>query len=144
MQGSNSKASASTISEWVRNEVYKEKNVGINTFRTSFATYCLPILNNYGKYIMAQRMRTSIEKSHRSYYKIHSSPEDSVKAKIEAGIDLQSRASLGTDKDNAYVIRDKDIHRPVVKREPGSEDDPIITPLPYYTSIACYYTNISS
>ena len=74
-------------------------------------------------------MRTSADKLHRSYNKIHTSPEDLVQVKIEPGMDLLARASVGTDESNAYVIKDND-NRVVVKRERDSEYEglPGITP----------------
>ena len=114
------KVTASTVSEWVRKEVFTQKNLGINSFRSSFTTYYLFKLNNKSRFIMAQRMRTSADKLYRSYNKIHTSPEDLVQVKIEPGMDLLARASVGTDESNAYVIKDND-NRVVVKRERDSE-----------------------
>ena len=133
IQGSQAKASASTVSDWIRKEVFKEKNLGVNSFRSSFATYYLPILNNYGKYLMAQRMRTSVEKLYRSYFKIHSSPEDLVKVKIDPEMALQTKAQVGTTSDNAFLVRENmNYNRIKVKKEPGLEDEQVVTPaVPY-------------
>eukprot|EP00802_Teleaulax_amphioxeia_P011998 Tamp_12036.p3 GENE.Tamp_12036~~Tamp_12036.p3 ORF type:complete len:121 (-),score=7.95 Tamp_12036:837-1199(-) len=78
---------------------------------------------------MAQRMRTSVEKLYRSYFKIHSSPEDLVKVKIDPEIALETNALVGTTSDNAFLVRENmNYNRIKVKKEPGLEDEQVVTP----------------
>jgi len=94
---------AGTASNWLLN-IYKNKNLGVNTFRSSFVSYYNDQMNNAQKKQMATRMRTSTFQIDQSYRKIVKAPEDLVKVKIEPGLELEARASIGTSRDTAYRI----------------------------------------
>lgn len=94
---------AGTASNWLLN-IYKNKNLGVNAFRSSFVSYYNDQMNNSQKKQMATRMRTSTFQIDQSYRKIVKAPEDLVKVKIEPGLELEARASIGTSRDTAYRI----------------------------------------
>lgn len=72
----NEKVSHKTVSIWVRNLITEEKegrdkNIGVNVFRSAFVSYYFPRLNNRGKNILRVKMRTSTDIILRSYLKIY-------------------------------------------------------------------------
>lgn len=73
------KLKAKTITEWVR-DMYVNKNLGIDGFRSSYVSYYLQRMNNLEKKVMATRMRTSIDIMYRSYLKLPSISEKEEKA----------------------------------------------------------------
>lgn len=90
-----------TVSNWVR-DMYREKNLGIDGFRSSFVSYYLPKMNNSEKKLMATRMRTSVEILYRAYLKIDIySPAMLPKVKIEPTEEVVRRGDLGRIEEDA-------------------------------------------
>lgn len=81
-----------TVAGWIR-EYIPTKNIGVDTFRSAFASYYLNLWNNNQKTIMAQRMRTSILEINRAYYKQYNNPDTLVQVKIEPSDELVLRSS---------------------------------------------------
>jgi hypothetical protein len=93
-----------TVSNWVRN-IYNNKNLGIDGFRSSFVTYYLPKMNNLEKKVMATRMRTSVATMYRSYLKfIYTSSDTLVRVKEEPDAKLDAQAAMGKDRAGAVDV----------------------------------------
>ena len=94
-----------TIAEWLKN-LFPDKNLGVNTFRSSFVSYFYPKSNNREKEIMRIRMRTSRQELERAYLKHYSSPDILSRVKLEPTDELLSSASVGTTSNPLYVDND--------------------------------------
>lgn len=94
---------APTVSIWLRKYV-SSKNIGIDTFRSSFVSYYFPKFNNRQRYVLKTRMRTSMDIMMRSYLKFYSSPDDLVNVKIEPDDELLNVADQGTNILNAISV----------------------------------------
>jgi hypothetical protein len=93
--GKMNKLSVGTISSWL-SEIYKNKNLGIDTFRSAFVSYYFPKFNNRQRQLMRVRMRTSIEIMMRSYLKIiYQDPVALAQVKISPDQELLDRANVG-------------------------------------------------
>lgn len=87
---------APTVSIWLRKYI-SSKNIGIDTFRSSFVSYYFPKFNNRQRYVLKTRMRTSMDIMMRSYLKFYSSPDELAKVKIEPTDDLLNVVEQGAD-----------------------------------------------
>lgn len=94
---------APTVSIWLRKYV-SSKNIGIDTFRSSFVSYYFPKFNNRQRYVLKTRMRTSMDIMMRSYLKFYSSPDDLVNVKIEPDDELLNVVDQGTNISNAISV----------------------------------------
>lgn len=88
--------SPTTVSTWLRRYV-TSKNIGIDTFRSSFVSYYFPKFNNRQRYILKTRMRTSMDIMMRSYLKFYTSPDELAKVKIEPTDELMNMIEQGAD-----------------------------------------------
>jgi hypothetical protein len=91
---------APTVSIWLRKYI-SSKNIGIDTFRSSFVSYYFPKFNNRQRYVLKTRMRTSMDIMMRSYLKFYSSPDDLANVKIEPSDELLNVVDQGTSNLNA-------------------------------------------
>ena len=96
---------AGTAANWL-SDIFVEKNLSVNGFRSSFVSYYMDKVNNAGKKLIAERMRTSVMQLDQAYRKIVKDPVDLARVKIEPDLELEARASVGTSKDTAYRIGD--------------------------------------
>ena len=96
---------AGTSATWL-SDIFVEKNLSVNGFRSSFVSYYMDKVNNAGKKLIAERMRTSVMQLDQAYRKIVKDPVDLARVKIEPDLELEARASVGSSKDSAYRIRD--------------------------------------
>ena len=87
---------APTVSIWLRKYI-SSKNIGIDTFRSSFVSYYFPKFNNRQRYVLKTRMRTSMDIMMRSYLKFYTSPDELAKIKIEPTDELLSTIEEGAD-----------------------------------------------
>jgi hypothetical protein len=94
--GKMNKVSSSTVSTWL-STIYKNKNLGIDTFRSAFVSYYFPKFNNRQRQIMKIRMRTSVDVMMRSYLKIYKDPFDLVQVKVSPDADLNLIANYGAN-----------------------------------------------
>jgi len=67
-----------SVSTWLR-KLIPSKNIGIDTFRSSFVSYYYPKFNNQQKNILKTRMRTSTQLILRSYLKTYDGKDTIVK-----------------------------------------------------------------
>jgi len=96
-----------TIAEWLKN-LFPDKNLGVNTFRSSFVSYFYPKSNNREKDIMRIRMRTSRQELERAYFKQYTSPDVLVKVKLEPTDELFESVSTGTTTNPLMVSEEFD------------------------------------
>jgi len=92
-----------TVSKWMIHLV-PNKNIGVNTFRSSFVSYYFPKWNNRQRNVLAIRMRTSIEQIMRAYLKYYTNPDDLVQVKLEPCEELVQRCKTGNSKNDAVVV----------------------------------------
>ena len=123
-QGKRKPVSAGTVSNWL-SDMYKNRNLGVNTFRSSFVTYYIKAdINNKEKKEMATRMRTSTIQIDQAYRKIIQSPEDRAKVKLEALeneddiLVAQTNISTGTTKYNPVILNDGEVIRAAIPIPP--------------------------
>lgn len=95
--------SAPTVSIWLRKYI-TSKNIGIDTFRSSFVSYYFPKFNNRQRYVLKTRMRTSMDIMMRSYLKFYNSPDELAKVKIEPTDELLNAVEQGADEYDAIGI----------------------------------------
>lgn len=114
--GKMNKISVGTISSWL-SEIYKNKNLGIDTFRSAFVSYYFPKFNNRQRQLMRIRMRTSVEIMMRSYLKIiYQDPVALVQVKISPDQELVERANMGVAE--PIIVGDL----PVIEEEDEEQD----------------------
>lgn len=99
---------SAAVSLWLR-EVVKNKNIGVNTFRSAFVSYYLPKFSNANKQTLAARMRSSIDVITRSYFKQYQLPDVLVQVKPEPDFQLVMNASAGHNQATGLIIDDNDI-----------------------------------
>lgn len=99
---------SAAVSLWLR-EVIKNKNIGVNTFRSAFVSYYLPKFSNAHKQTLAARMRSSIDVITRSYFKQYQLPDILVQVKPEPDFQLVMNTSAGHNKATGLVIDDNDV-----------------------------------
>lgn len=97
--------SAPTVSIWLRKYI-TSKNIGIDTFRSSFVSYYFPKFNNRQRYVLKTRMRTSMDIMMRSYLKFYNSPDELAKVKIEPSDELLNVVEQGADEYDAIGVPD--------------------------------------
>jgi len=97
--------SSAAIGKWL-SELIPNKNIGVNTFRSSFVSYYFPKWNNRQRNVMAIRMRTSMSQIMRSYLKFYTDPDTLVKIKEEQDEELVARVAQGNSENNQYVVND--------------------------------------
>ena len=108
--------SASTVSEWIRNIVYK-KTLNIGTFRSSFVSYYYPKSNNLDKKIMTTRMRTSTDELNRAYLKFYNTTDTLVQVKIDPSQDLISKANSGQSNNPIKIGNNSSVQ---IKQDPDT------------------------
>jgi hypothetical protein len=113
---------APTVSIWLRKYI-SSKNIGIDTFRSSFVSYYFPKFNNRQRYVLKTRMRTSMDIMMRSYLKFYSSPDDLVNVKIEPSDELLNVVDQGTNNFNAIYANDDDQNEDIENDEDGENDN---------------------
>jgi hypothetical protein len=94
---------APTVSIWLRKYI-TTKNIGIDTFRSSFVSYYFPKFNNRQRYVLKTRMRTSMDIMMRSYLKFYTSTDELAKVKIEPSDELLLLADQGVNSNNAIGV----------------------------------------
>lgn len=97
--------SSAAIGKWL-SELIPNKNIGVNTFRSSFVSYYFPKWNNRQRNVMAIRMRTSMSQIMRSYLKFYTDPDTLVKIKEEQDEELVARVAQGNSENNQYIVND--------------------------------------
>ena len=97
--------SSAAIGKWL-SELMPNKNIGVNTFRSSFVSYYFPKWNNRQRNVMAIRMRTSMSQIMRSYLKFYTDPDTLVKIKEEPEEELVARVAQGNSENNRHVVND--------------------------------------
>lgn len=97
--------SSASVRKWL-SEILPNKNIGVNTFRSSFVSYYFPKWNNRQRSVMAVRMRTCMTQLMRSYLKIYTDPDTLVKVKPEPTDELKKRAKQGRTEANQVVVND--------------------------------------
>ena len=113
--------SVGTVATWLR-DIFKNKNLSVNTFRSSFVSY---YVNDVGvnlnqKKEMALKMRTSTTQVDEAYRKDVRSPEERFKVKLEEMEDeeetmqAQINISTGTSKGNPVNIAGGEQIRPAI------------------------------
>jgi hypothetical protein len=91
------KASFNMICEWLRN-VYVNKNICIDGFRSAFVSHYYPTLNNKLKEIMKTRMRTSRDIIERFYLKFEKEEPDKPDEKQDKPDEKQDKPDEKQDK----------------------------------------------
>ena len=84
--------SGDTVAGWIR-ELIPSKNLGVDGFRSAFASYWFYRSNNLQKNMMARRMRTSVQTILKSYVKHYQNTDTLAKVKIEPTDDLVQHAN---------------------------------------------------
>jgi hypothetical protein len=107
--GSNQKGvSSAAVRKWI-SLLVPNKNIGVNTFRSSFVSYYFPKWNNRQRNVMAIRMRTSMSQIMRSYLKFYTDPDVLAQVKIEPDDELVHRVARGRSQNDRYDVDDEEV-----------------------------------
>ena len=113
--------SSGAVRRWISQLVAK-KNIGINTFRSSFVSYYFPKWNNRQRNVMAIRMRTSMSQIMRSYLKFYTTPDVLAEVKIEPEEELLERVARGRSKNERYNIEEEENNQEIRNVEIRNEE----------------------